>query len=111
VLCENPADPDCYGGLPRIATSCKYAKTNDPATICLDAGDAFSGAFWPENDPDFSYLAAMNTFTDAYVVGNHDFDQGGPSCTVTALVLSCSRADSAARSGTSTLAEASGPAK
>lgn len=46
------------------------------ATICLDTGDSFSGSYWAENDLDFSYLAAMNTFTDAYVVGNHDFDRG-----------------------------------
>jgi 2',3'-cyclic-nucleotide 2'-phosphodiesterase (5'-nucleotidase family) len=47
-----------------------------PATICLDTGDAFAGAYWADNDLDFSYLAAMNTFVDAYVVGNHDFSRG-----------------------------------
>ena len=76
TICEDPAAATCYGGLDRLATSCKGAKEMNPATLCLDTGDSFSGAYWAENDPDFSYLAAMNIFTDAYVIGNHDFDLG-----------------------------------
>lgn len=58
----------------------------NPSTICLDAGDSFSGAYWVDSDMDFSYLAAMNTFVDAYVLGNHDFSRGA----FPAAPLSCS---------------------
>eukprot|EP00892_Ulva_mutabilis_P007896 jgi/Ulvmu1/5479/UM023_0015.1 len=76
VPCADETDTNCYGGLARIASVCKLQKDASPTSLCLDAGDSFSGTYWPEVDTDSTYLEQMNTFVDAYVVGNHDFDKG-----------------------------------
>lgn len=76
VPCVDDTNTECYGGLARIATICKAQKKASPNSLCLDAGDSFSGTYWTDVDTDGTYLQAMNTFVDAYVIGNHDFDKG-----------------------------------
>lgn len=76
VPCADESDQSCYGGLARIAAVCKAQKAANPSSLCLDAGDSFSGSYWADVDTDGTYLSVMNTFVDAYVVGNHDFDKG-----------------------------------
>lgn len=92
VPCTDLTDQECYGGLARIAQVCKAQKSATPNALCLDAGDSFSGSYWTDVDTDSTYLKAMNTFVDAYVIGNHDFDKGSalicsdtsaPACTDT----------------------------
>jgi len=76
VPCADDTNTECYGGLARIAKVCKAQKDQSPTALCLDAGDSFSGSYWTDVDTDGTFLEVMNTFVDAYVIGNHDFDKG-----------------------------------
>lgn len=70
-------DTDCRGGLARIATAIRTAKSQNDNVIALDAGDQFQGTLfysvnkWPmlvELDQHMPY--------DAMTLGNHEFDEG-----------------------------------
>ena len=73
-------DPDAasVGGVARIATVLKQERAKSDRAIHLDSGDMFQGA--PifnifEGEPELRSLGALRL--DAYVIGNHDFDNGG----------------------------------
>ena len=66
------------GGIARIATIIKRERAKSDRSIYLDSGDLFQGA--PifnafQGEPELRTLSALGL--DAYVLGNHDFDNGG----------------------------------
>ncbi len=66
------------GGIARIATILEEERRKSNRVIHLDAGDLFQGA--PifnvyKGRPELETLSALGL--DAYVLGNHDFDNGG----------------------------------
>ena len=66
------------GGIARIATVLENERKKSNRVIHLDAGDLFQGA--PifnvyKGRPELETLSALGL--DAYVLGNHDFDNGG----------------------------------
>ena len=70
-------DTDCRGGLARIATAIRAAKSQNDNVIALDAGDQFQGTlFYSVNK--WSMLAELDQHMpyDAMTLGNHEFDEG-----------------------------------
>ena len=70
-------DEKCRGGLSRIATAIRTAKSRNDNVLALDAGDQFQGTLfysvskWP-------MLAELMQHMpyDAMTLGNHEFDEG-----------------------------------
>ncbi len=67
-----------FGGIGRIMTILKRERAKAERSIHLDSGDLFQGA--PifnvfRGEPELRALALVGL--DAYVLGNHDFDNGG----------------------------------
>lgn len=70
-------DADCRGGLARIATAIRTAKSQNDNVIALDAGDQFQGTlFYSVNK--WPMLAELDQHMpyDAMTLGNHEFDEG-----------------------------------
>lgn len=70
-------DTDCRGGLARIATAIRTAKSQNDNVIALDAGDQFQGTlFYSVNK--WPMLAELDQHMpyDAMTLGNHEFDEG-----------------------------------
>ena len=70
-------DADCRGGLARIATAIRTAKSRSDNIIALDAGDQFQGTlFYSVNK--WPMLAELDQHMpyDAMTLGNHEFDEG-----------------------------------
>ena len=70
-------DTDCRGGLARIATAIRTAKSRSDNIIALDAGDQFQGTlFYSVNK--WPMLAELDQHMpyDAMTLGNHEFDEG-----------------------------------
>ena len=70
-------DTDCRGGLARIATAIRAAKSRNDNVIALDAGDQFQGTlFYSVNK--WPMLAGLDQHMpyDAMTLGNHEFDEG-----------------------------------
>ena len=70
-------DADCRGGLARIATAIRTAKSRSDNVIALDAGDQFQGTlFYSVNK--WPMLAELDQHMpyDAMTLGNHEFDEG-----------------------------------
>lgn len=70
-------DTDCRGGLARIATAIRTAKSQNDNIIALDAGDQFQGTlFYSVNK--WPMLAELDQHMpyDAMTLGNHEFDEG-----------------------------------
>ena len=70
-------DTDCRGGLARIATAIRPAKSRSDNIIALDAGDQFQGTlFYSVNK--WPMLAELDQHMpyDAMTLGNHEFDEG-----------------------------------
>ena len=70
-------DTDCRGGLARIATAIRTAKSRSDTIIALDAGDQFQGTlFYSVNK--WPMLAELDQHMpyDAMTLGNHEFDEG-----------------------------------
>ena len=70
-------DTDCRGGLARIATAIRTAKSQNDNVIALDAGDQFQGTlFYSVNK--WPMLAELDQHIpyDAMTLGNHEFDEG-----------------------------------
>lgn len=70
-------DTDCRGGLARIATAIRTAKSQNDNVIGLDAGDQFQGTlFYSVNK--WPMLAELDQHMpyDAMTLGNHEFDEG-----------------------------------
>ena len=68
---------DCRGGLARIATAIRTAKSQNDNVIALDAGDQFQGTlFYSVNK--WPMLAELDQHMpyDAMTLGNHEFDEG-----------------------------------
>mgnify|MGYP000005541072 CR=1 FL=1 len=73
----NP-DKGPFGGIARISTIVKQERARSDRAIHLDSGDLFQGA--PifnvfQGEPELRTISAIGM--DAYVLGNHDFDNGG----------------------------------
>ena len=70
-------DKECRGGLSRIASAIRAAKSQNDNVIALDAGDQFQGTlFYSVNK--WPMLAALAQYMpyDAMTLGNHEFDEG-----------------------------------
>ena len=70
-------DTDCRGGLARIATAIRTAKSQNDNVIALDASDQFQGTlFYSVNK--WPMLAELDQHMpyDAMTLGNHEFDEG-----------------------------------
>ena len=70
-------DTDCRGGLARIATAIRTAKSQNDNVIALDAGDQCQGTlFYSVNK--WPMLAELDQHMpyDAMTLGNHEFDEG-----------------------------------
>lgn len=70
-------DADCRGGLARIATAIRTAKSRNDNVIALDAGDQFQGTlFYSVNKSPMQAELARHMPYDAMTLGNHEFDEG-----------------------------------
>lgn len=78
ILLGLDPDKNPFGGMARIATVVKEERKKADRIIHLDSGDLFQGA--PifnvfQGEPELRSLSLIGL--DAYVLGNHDFDNGG----------------------------------
>ncbi|WP_297441673.1 NAD nucleotidase [Sulfurimonas sp.] len=65
------------GGYPRIVTKLKELRTQKPNSLMLEAGDTFQGTLYYslfKGDADADAINLLGV--DAYVLGNHEFDDG-----------------------------------
>lgn len=69
----------CYGGVARIATRIRQARTGTRNLLVLDAGDQFQGTLYYNVHKARMVAETMNLMDyDVMVVGNHEFDDGPP---------------------------------
>jgi len=65
------------GGYPRIVTKLKELREKSPNSLMLEAGDTFQGTLYYSLFKGEADAEAINMLgVDAYVLGNHEFDDG-----------------------------------